>query len=567
MKVLIVDDDIVDRRIIIKALSGVHMHRKITEKSSVSEGLAAIEKEHFDVILLDYKMPEVDGIEMLYELRSRSDLGNTAVVMVSASEDTELALSCIEAGAQDFVVKSEISEGKLSKAILHAKKRFEIEQKMHDSYVNMKKMAERDPLTGLSNRYHFDETLKVMITNNKRTLHSVALLALDLDNFKHINDTLGHDAGDLVLVEMVNRINACLRRNEGFARIGGDEFAIILDGLSNMLEVSNIADRILDTFSKPFAVGGKEIYCSMSIGVAIFPADSLIAQDLIKSADIAMYRAKQSGKNQVCFYESKYQEEFNHRVAIQSDINLVLKNESFSLHYQPLFDVNTNKVVSFEALIRWPIDSKVSYTPDEFIPIAEETHQIGAIGKWVFNESLTQLKHWHNTYGEHLSMSINVSPVQLREDGFVDFVIAMLSKHQIPAANVTLEITETAFFSEHEKIKICLQNLSQLGVSIVLDDFGMGYSSISHLTSYPINIVKIDKSLQGEYSNGNESMFEALALMLAKLNFKTVAEGVETAEQLALCQKYKVDRVQGFYLGKPKAPNELDDHLKYDSER
>ena len=563
MKVLIVDDDVVDRLIIIKALSSIHVHRKITETSSVSEGLAAIEQDHFDVILLDYKMPEADGIEMLYELRTKPNLGNSAVVMVSASEDNDLALRCIEAGAQDFIVKSELSEGKLNKAILHAQKRFEIERKMHDSYVNVKKMAERDPLTGLSNRYHFDETLKVMIANNKRTTHSVALLALDLDNFKHINDTLGHDAGDLALIEMVNRINDCLRQNEGFARVGGDEFAIILGGLSSVNEVSNIADRILDTFSSPFVIKTKEVQCSISIGVAVFPADALSAKDLIKSADIAMYRAKQSGKNRVCFYETKYQDEFNRRVTIQSEINAVLKKESFTLHFQPLFNIDTEKVTSFEALIRWPEDAKTQYTPDEFIPIAEETHQIGAIGKWVFDSAVSQLKKWHLQYGPYLSMSINVSPVQLRDTAFVDFVKATLNKYDIPADRVTVEITETALFNDHQKIKECLQSLAIYGVNIALDDFGMGYSSISHLTAYPINIVKIDKSLQSlpGSSPANEAMFEALALMLSKLNFKTVAEGVETQEQLALCRKYKIDRIQGFLLGKPLPPEQINKYL------
>lgn len=563
MKVLIVDDDVVDRLIIIKALSSIHMHRKITETSSVSEGLAAIEQEHFDVILLDYKMPEADGIEMLYELRTRPNLGNTAVVMVSASEDNDLALRCIEAGAQDFIVKNELSEGKLSKAILHAQKRFEIERKMHDSYINVKKMAERDPLTGLSNRYHFDETLKVMIANNKRTTHSVALLALDLDNFKHINDTLGHDAGDLVLIEMVNRINKCLRQNEGFARVGGDEFAIILGGLSNVNEVSNIADRILDTFNPPFVINTKEVQCSISIGVAIFPADALDAKDLIKSADIAMYRAKQSGKNQVCFYESKYQDEFNRRVTIQAEINAVLKKESFTLHFQPLFNIDTQEVTSFEALIRWPENAKTQYTPDEFIPIAEETHQIGAIGKWVFDSAVSQLKKWHLEYGSYLSVSINVSPVQLRDTGFANFVEATLNKYDIPADRVTVEITETALFNEHQKIKECLQSLAQFGVNIALDDFGMGYSSISHLTAYPINIVKIDKSLQSLEGStpANNTMFEALALMLSKLDFKTVAEGVETQEQLALCRKFKIDRIQGFLLGKPLPPEQINKYL------
>ncbi|WP_395338175.1 putative bifunctional diguanylate cyclase/phosphodiesterase [Ningiella sp. W23] len=554
MKILIVDDDLVDRKIIINALGGTKEARDITQTSSVKEGLAQLEHTHFDIILLDYKMPKADGIEMLYELRARNDLGNTAVVMVSASEETELALACIEAGAQDFIVKGEISQGKLQKAMVHAQKRFEIEQKMHQSYIAVKQMAERDPLTGLSNRYHFEETLKVMIANNKRTKHSIALLALDLDNFKYVNDTFGHDAGDTLLVMMVGRINGCLRQNEGFARLGGDEFAIILGGIAQINDVSVIADRILETVAEPFVLDDKEVYCGMSIGVAIFPADATKAEDLVKSADIAMYRAKQSGKNRVCYYESQFQAEFNHRYAIQTDIHECLKNERFTLHYQPIFELNSSNIVGFEALIRWPSDASKHYTPDKFIPIAEDTRQIIELGRWVFEQAVAQLKQWrsNSTIATNLSMSINVSPVQLRDEEFVSLAQQIVNDYGLPASSITLEITETAFFEDQSKIQQSLTDLSTLGFKIALDDFGMGYSSISHLMNYPIDIVKIDKSLQANQSNKSKAeMFEALVLMLSKLSFEIVAEGVEQNEQLSLCQKLEVQKGQGYLLGRP----------------
>ena len=556
MKILIVDDDIADRKIIVKALFDAQQLRKITETNSVAKALAAIEREQFDVILLDYKMPEANGIELLYDLRSRSKLGSTAVVMLSASENIELALTCIEAGAQDFLVKSEISEGKLSKAILHAKKRFEIEQQMHDSYITVKKMAERDPLTGLSNRYHFEETLKVMIANNKRTDHRIALLAFDLDNFKHVNDTLGHDAGDALLMQMVARINNCLRENEGFARLGGDEFAVILGGIENINDVSAIAERILKTCDIPFKINNIELHSSISIGVAIFPADANQAEALVKSADIAMYRAKQSGKNRVCYYETRYQDEFNRRYAMQNDMNRVIKQCSFRLHYQALFHTKTGKIKGFEALLRWPTDDITCYSPDEFIPVAEETEQISKIGMWVFDAAVSQLKYWQDMFDPSLTMSINVSPVQLQENSFFEFVKTTLEQKQVPADTVTLEITETAFFRENNKIQRVLTQLSEYGLNIALDDFGMGYSSISHLMSYPINIVKIDKGLQANADNklANEDLFEALTLMLKKLEFKIVAEGVENTNQLALCEKFDVDIIQGYLLGHPQDP-------------
>ena len=274
---------------------------------------------------------------MVSDMRAKPDMGNTAIVMISAYDEPSLALDCIEAGAQDFLAKNEITLSKLEKAILFANKRFEIEQRMHKSYLAVKKMAEKDPLTGLSNRYHFEETLKILIASNKRVTSKVALLALDLDNFKHINDTMGHAAGDKVLQQSVKRIRKCLRNNEGFARLGGDEFAIILGNITSGDEISRIANRILDSFKVAFNIDDKEVHCGVSIGVALCPDDSVNAQTLLKCADIAMYRAKQNGKNGVSFYESYYQTEFNQRFLIQNELIGVLENASFRLLYQPLF--------------------------------------------------------------------------------------------------------------------------------------------------------------------------------------------------------------------------------------
>jgi diguanylate cyclase (GGDEF)-like protein len=550
MKILIVDDDIVDRKIIIRALGGANTYREIVETNSVSSGLAALAQSYYDVILLDYKMPEADGIEMLYDLRSRKDLGDTAVIMVSASEEIELALQCIEAGAQDFLAKSEVTQDKLSKAIIHAQKRFEVERKMHDSYIAVKKMAERDGLTGLSNRYHFEEILKVMIANNKRSKNMVALLALDIDNFKHINDTLGHDTGDKLLVMLVNKVRECLRRNEGFARVGGDEFAIILGGVTTANEISVISDRILNKVAAPFLIADNEVYCTVSIGIAMFPADAATPELLTKYANIAMYRAKRNGKNQVCYYESQYQNEFNRRYSIQTLMSNHLKQQNFHLHFQASFNKN-NKINGFEALMRWP-DVAPHYRPDEFIPVAEETQQINDIGKWVLNTALRQLAKWQ-LINPLLTIAVNVSPVQLRDNDFILFVQALLITHKIEAQMLTLEITETVFFKDKDKIANNLLQLSQMGIKIALDDFGMGYSSISHLMNYPIDIVKIDKSLQTQdgAKQINGPILEALTLMLQKLNFTIVAEGIETESQLALCKTLEIDEIQGYLLSRP----------------
>lgn len=553
MKVLIVDDDVVDRKVVKRTLcASSDSHHEVQEATSAAQGMSLLSSSQFDVILLDYRMPEVDGIEMVSDMRAKPDMGNTAIVMISAYDEPSLALDCIEAGAQDFLAKNEITLSKLEKAILFANKRFEIEQRMHKSYLAVKKMAEKDPLTGLSNRYHFEETLKILIASNKRVTSKVALLALDLDNFKHINDTMGHAAGDKVLQQSVKRIRKCLRNNEGFARLGGDEFAIILGNITSGDEISRIANRILDSFKVAFNIDDKEVHCGVSIGVALCPDDSVNAQTLLKCADIAMYRAKQNGKNGVSFYESYYQTEFNQRFLIQNELIGVLENASFRLLYQPLFSAEDKSLLGFEALIRWP-EMEPHFTPEEFIPVAEQSKLINRIGEWVITTAFNQLSQWHRQFNTALTMSVNISAVQLHDSDLLPYLSHTLERFSLSANSVILEITETALIKDNKKVTDILRVLSGRGFKIALDDFGMGFSSVSHLMEYPIDIVKLDKSMQtsNESSDKHQRIFKALALMLKTLDFVVVAEGIETKEQLLQCQQFNLERLQGNYLGLP----------------
>lgn len=553
MKVLIVDDDVVDRKVVKRTLcASSDSHHEVQEATSAAQGMSLLSSSQFDVILLDYRMPEVDGIEMVSDMRAKPDMGNTAIVMISAYDEPSLALDCIEAGAQDFLAKNEITLSKLEKAILFANKRFEIEQRMHKSYLAVKRMAEKDPLTGLSNRYHFEETLKILIASNKRVTSKVALLALDLDNFKHINDTMGHAAGDKVLQQSVKRIRKCLRNNEGFARLGGDEFAIILGNITSGDEISRIANRILDSFNVAFNIDDKEVHCGVSIGVALCPDDSVNAQTLLKCADIAMYRAKQNGKNGVSFYESYYQTEFNQRFLIQNELIGVLENASFRLLYQPLFSAKDKSLLGFEALIRWP-EMEPHFTPEEFIPVAEQSKLINRIGEWVITTAFNQLSQWHRQFNTALTMSVNISAVQLHDSDLLPYLSHTLERLSLSANSVILEITETALIKDNKKVTNILRVLSGRGFKIALDDFGMGFSSVSHLMEYPIDIVKLDKSMQtsNESSDKHQRIFKALALMLKTLDFVVVAEGIETKEQLLQCQQFNLERLQGNYLGLP----------------
>jgi len=560
MNILIVDDDMVDRESVRRALtSKTRSLLNVQEAQTVDAALEIINEMDFDVILLDYNMPQRNGIELLIELNDGSNIvERSTIIMMSTDEDDERALECIAAGAQDFLTKTEITPFRLQRSIMNARLRSELEQKLLTSYKKAKELAERDSLTGLANRYFFDESLKVSIANNQRDKNFIALLLIDLDHFKFVNDSYGHDIGDQLLIDVVERINGLLRENELFSRLGGDEFAITLSNLTSVRVASNVASRIVDAFKTPFIVNGIVIQSSLSIGISICPSDSTQAKDLFKYADIAMYRAKKMGRNQFSFFEREMQEKFVADYKMESDLKGAVENDLFTLNYQPILNGKTQQLCGVEALIRWT-NAGVFVGPDEFIPIAERSMVIVDIGKWVMNESLKQLAQWNKLLPQPITMSINLSTVQLTDRDLYDDISNMLARHQIPHHLVTFEITETALLAESEQAPIILQKISDLGCKIALDDFGTGFSSLSHLIHFPLDTVKIDKSLMPHISKGQKEahIIAGLVSMVKSLELELVAEGIEEKIDLDLCSKLEIDRFQGYYFDRPMPENEF----------
>jgi diguanylate cyclase (GGDEF)-like protein len=556
---LLVDDDVVDRASITRTLKKSNLKVNITEATSVDNGLKLYSEKIFDVVLLDYNLPLRDGIEMVVEIRNEQKESNTAIVMMSTSEDDELALACIKAGAQDFLIKSEISERKLKRAILHSTARHNLEKKLFETYQKVKLLAETDSLTGLPNRYFFDESLKLALIDNRRNNQTLALLLLDIDNFKLINDNFGHDTGDVFLKKTVSTIKSCLRGNELFSRLGGDEFAITLTNLKGSNNASFVAQRIIKVMQKPFNIASTLIHSTVSIGIALYPDNSETSEELFKHADIAMYRAKKRGRNQACFFEDKMQKKFQKRLQTEIELRRALEEQQFQLYYQPVLDPESTIVKGFEALIRWNIDGTIR-TPDEFIKVAEETQQILPIGLWVIEEAISILAKWNSGRKEPYTMAINVSAVQFRNADVVDFLIDCFSKYKVQAHLVEIELTETALFKNTLASRKVISALTKCGCRLSLDDFGTGYSSISHLRNYPISIVKIDKSLMPESAldTKNIALVEGLVSMAIILGLTIIAEGVETQEHADLCKRLKINRVQGYFYSHPKNSEEIE---------
>lgn len=559
MNILIVDDDVIDRRIIKRALLNNNNPCNLQGVSSVEKGIKAINHEFFDVLLLDYRMPRVNGIAMVRELRNRPDLGGTAIIMMSSSDDEELALACLEAGAQDFIVKSEITATKLKRSILQSKKRFQLEKKLYDSYYQVRQLAEKDTLTGISNRYHFEKSFKACLSNNLQTQGKMALLMLDLDHFKNVNDSHGHEIGDQLIKKVTNVISHCLSDNEIFGRLGGDEFAILLTKVAHTKDVNIVAKNIIKSLQDPIVIEGISLKCSVSIGISTCPENSDSAKVLMKYSDIAMYRAKQLGRNQLCFFESVMQNKFLRHHQIQTALQQANINEDFQLLFQPVINISNKEITGVEALIRWP-NTEIDTSPDEFIPIAEEIRIIDKIGAWVINSAVQQLSVWQKNFNTKLTMAINISAVQLRYDSFVPMIQFILNKYNVNAEDIIFEITEAALINQQDEISQRISQLYELGCKLALDDFGTGFSSLSHLLDYPIDIVKLDKSLLPNSATDlrHISTVKGFMAMARTIGLHVIAEGIETQFQSDLCTDLQIDELQGYFYDKPLPATEIE---------
>lgn len=417
----------------------------------------------------------------------------------------------------------------------------------------IKHMAYYDDLTDLPNRVFFFDTLKKEITLCREKRNKMAILFLDMDNFKRINDSLGHAFGDKLLIEVAMRLKACIRVCDIVARISGDEFSILIKDFLNINETIPIIDNILNVFSKPFNIGNSSINITSSIGVSIFPRDGEIAEDLFKNADIAMYKAKEIGKNCYQFYNANMKTEILRKLNIEVMLRKGIIEDEFLVHYQPQFDSKTKMLRGFEALVRWNNPEFGFLSPMEFIPVAEETGLIGTIGEFVLNNACNFIKKINDKYKTNLIIAVNISPIQLKQVNFYDIVTNTIDKSGIIPHNLELEVTENVFIDNFDFALKILRDLKKYGVRIALDDFGTGYSSLSYLKKLPIDLLKIDKCFIDEIceANSKNDFTDVMISLVHKLNIEALAEGVENKFQYEYLVNADIDSIQGFYLGKP----------------
>ena len=406
--------------------------------------------------------------------------------------------------------------------------------------------AYHDSMTSLCNRQKFKMDFEEWCTNSKANGEKFGLILIDLDNLKLINDAQGHSEGDDVICHAAEILKRFKRDDLRVYRYGGDEFIIMMRDINSQDTILNAGDLLLEVMN--------EEGIDFSGGIALFPDDGDNYGDLLKYADMAMYEAKRKGKNDICFFQSIMRERFMEKIAIQSKLNTAVNEELFQLYYQPQFDVATNKLRGFEALLRWYDEDTGWISPEQFIPIAEETRLVIPLGDWILETAIKTLKEWTEDFGFDGIMSVNVSPIQLKKPTFLFDLMQLLKKYRIPTVNLEIEITEGVFIDNKNEVIDLLKQIRELGIGLSLDDFGTGYSSLSYLQMLPITTLKIDKSFIANITDAGgveANITDSIISMVTKMGLDTIAEGVEKREQLDILKRINCKNIQGFLKGKP----------------
>ena len=505
-------------------------------------------------ILLDLSLPDAQGLEAVDRVQAFAP--DVPIVVLSGLDDEEVALRAVQGGAQDYLIKGRVDDHLVSRSV-----RYAIERKRAE--VALAHQALHDALTGLPNRALFLDRLKLALARSERRRSSVAVLFLDLDRFKLINDSLGHDAGDRVLIDVGARLQNALRPGDTVARFGGDEFTALCEDVPSERAVLAIAERMAQAVGMPFALGHGEVdtFLTVSIGIAVAEADvsrNGLAQSLVRDADAAMYRAKERGKSRVELYDTRLRERAVRRLSIESALHRALERDELRLHYQPQIDLASGRIVSWEALLRWDHPERGLLEPGEFIVVAEETGLIVALGAWVLAEACEQAMRWTSLPGTvgAPEIGVNLSARQLTQPELLDVVEDALTRTGLHPSRLCLEVTESVVMEDASGSARTMAALRELGVRLAIDDFGSGYSALSSLKRFRVDVLKVDRAfVAGLGRNSTDGPIMAAIIDLAHaLGLRAVGEGVERADQLAVLRSLGCDVGQGFFFGRPEPP-------------
>ncbi len=573
IKVLLVEDDEDDYIMARDLLSEIaEKHFELEWVSTYDPALEAMQENNFDVYLLDYRLGEHTGLDLLEEA---IDNGCSApIILLTGQGYHEVDVEAMKAGASDYLIKGQINADSLERSI-----RYSIERKKSDKRIMQ--LAFYDGLTGLPNQTSFRDRLQQVIAHARRYKRIAAVLFLDLDNFKRINDTLGHRAGDYLLKLVSERLNGTIRSSDSLARNrsdkpqttvarqGGDEFTLILTEIRNPEDAAKVAHRIVSKLSEPYKLEGYEVFITVSVGIAIFPVDGEDIDSILMNADAAMYHAKKQGKNNFQFYRLTMNERAIERLNLENDLRKALERDELLLHYQPKVGIQSGEIVGMEALIRWQHPELGMVSPAEFIPLSEETGLIVPIGEWVLQAACAQINAWQSQGLPHIPVSVNLSSQQFQHQELLITIERLLESSGISPEHLMLEITESVIMQNTDSTFDILNTLTAIGLRLLIDDFGTGYSSLSYLKRLPVFAIKIDRSFIRDISTSPDdaAIIKAIIAMAQNLKLKVVAEGVETEEQLAFLRDEQCDVMQGYLFSRPLPAEEASKLLAREKEQ
>jgi len=563
-RILVVDDVADNRDILVRRLA--RRGFDAVEAGGGRQALDFIARETFDVVLLDIMMPDMSGNEVLREIRrTRTDI-ELPVIMVSAKTQSDDVVESLSLGANDYVTKpidfnvalariaNQVSRkhaADAERAEAHGLRRAvmsESENRRH-SEEQLQYLAYHDPLTGLLNRSAFRDLLNQALDDLAVSDTKPAVLFIDLDRFKKVNDNYGHQVGDLLLKAVGDRLRAVISPGIELCRLGGDEFGALILGHTGSDYAMAQAEIIVAALEQPFEVDGRTLQIGASCGVALASSVAAELDVLVKAADLAMYHAKKTGRSNTVLFEPRMLLEQDERRALEEDLRLAVRHGEFKVFYQPLIDVPTGKVRSFEALIRWPHKTRGLIAPDTFVPLAEETGLIINIGEWVLREACKQAMEWSTD----ISVAVNLSPLQFRNPSLIGSIVGALAASGLSPSRLELEITESALLGAETRNHEILRSIRNLGVRVSIDDFGTGYSSMSYLQNFAVDKIKIDKRFVQGLDNGKSSaaIIQAIINLGIEIGVGTAAEGVETTEQLNSVLERGCTLVQGYLFSRP----------------
>ncbi|MFT6052322.1 MAG: putative signal transduction protein with EAL and GGDEF domain [Halioglobus sp.] len=574
-KILVSDDDSNVRLLTRQCLEAEGMI--VVEAANGLETLDAFVRERPDLLFLDVEMPGMSGLEVCQRIRNMPQGETIPIMIVTGSDDRVSIDQGFDAGATQYKTKP-VNWSLLGRDVqymLRASDAFNALKRQED---RLRYLAYYDPLTSLPNRRSFNEQLNRILKRSQRRNTNAALMFIDLDHFKRINDSIGHGRGDRLLVEIAKRLTLELREDDAInyltennaesddnadgspeiARLGGDEFTVVLSDVTNYGHVELVAKRILDSLSEPIQLQSHNPVVTPSIGIAMYPLDGTDPDTLVKNADTAMYVAKAEGRACFRFYNEKMNATAVEQLKMEEELRDALKNNQLELRYQPQVDVSNGKVVSMEALVRWKHPKRGMVSPLEFIPVAERTGQIIELGNWVLSEVARHCSYWDTLDLEDFRVCVNISPLQFNQTDLPHSISEFLRKSGLSPERLELEFTESAVMTDAETNIEKLRKLKDLGLDLAIDDFGTGYSSLSYLKRFPIDTLKIDQSFVADLNTVDGAAIVDAILALAKtLQLRVIAEGIETQEQLSYLVKRECELLQGYFFSRPIYPEDV----------